>query len=404
MLVSSIARVIGPTPLGFGETQPATSHTSGATSPAILPSTRGDADVEHRGAGLDHVGGDDAGHAGGRHDDVGVAHVGGEVAGAGVAQRDGGVLRAAGQQQAERAADGETAADDARPRRRRSRRRGGAAARSTPTGVQGSGPASPSTSLPRLVGCSPSTSLSGSTRDSSANSSSPVGCWTRKPVQAGSALSSSMTASTSAWVAVGGQVAADRGDADLGAVLVLGADVPAAAGVVADQHRAEAGDDAPLPQGGDALGELGLDGPQRGCAVQGLCRHGGQSDRAVLDADRGADPETQVDVTVTRMSRRSERTPIDASTSTALDRIVLLRASADRRRHDARGLDALEPPKSCVGPVWLVAPARRRAPAQLAEALDVSPQQRTGLGARRRPASCPTGRTPPTDRATLRHA
>ena len=86
--------------------------------------------------------------------------------------------------------------------------------------------------------------LVGSTRDSSANSSSPVGCWTRKPVHAGSALSSSMTASTSAWVAVGGQVAADAGDADLGAVLVLGADVPVAARVVADQHRAEPGHDA----------------------------------------------------------------------------------------------------------------------------------------------------------------
>src|SRR4029079_629194 len=39
MLVSSIARVIGPTPPGFGETHPATSQTSSATSPAILPST-----------------------------------------------------------------------------------------------------------------------------------------------------------------------------------------------------------------------------------------------------------------------------------------------------------------------------------------------------------------------------
>ena len=40
MLDSSIARVIGPTPPGLGETQPATSQTSAATSPAILPSTR----------------------------------------------------------------------------------------------------------------------------------------------------------------------------------------------------------------------------------------------------------------------------------------------------------------------------------------------------------------------------
>ena len=40
MLDSSIARVIGPTPPGFGETQAATSYTSCATSPASLPSTR----------------------------------------------------------------------------------------------------------------------------------------------------------------------------------------------------------------------------------------------------------------------------------------------------------------------------------------------------------------------------
>src|SRR5690606_32132821 len=39
-LESSIARVIGPTPPGFGETQPAVSQTSSARSPAILPSTR----------------------------------------------------------------------------------------------------------------------------------------------------------------------------------------------------------------------------------------------------------------------------------------------------------------------------------------------------------------------------
>src|SRR3712207_164380 len=37
---SSIARVIGPTPPGLGATCPATSRTSSATSPAILPSTR----------------------------------------------------------------------------------------------------------------------------------------------------------------------------------------------------------------------------------------------------------------------------------------------------------------------------------------------------------------------------
>ena len=74
-----------------------------------------------------------------------------------------------------------------------------------PIGVHGRGAGLPSTSQPRFVGCRPSTSFSGSTRESRAISSRPVGCWTRKPVQAGSALSSSMTASTSAWVAVAGR-------------------------------------------------------------------------------------------------------------------------------------------------------------------------------------------------------
>jgi hypothetical protein len=42
-------------------------------------------------------------------------------------------------------------------------------------------------------------------------------------------------------------------DPDLGAVLVLGPDIPVAAGVVADEDRAEAGRDAPLGQRGHAL-------------------------------------------------------------------------------------------------------------------------------------------------------
>ena len=66
-----------------------------------------------------------------------------------------------------------------------------------PTGVHGSGAGWPSTSQPRLVGCSPSTSLAGSTADRMAFSSRPVGCWTMKPVQSGSSLSSCTTASTS---------------------------------------------------------------------------------------------------------------------------------------------------------------------------------------------------------------
>jgi hypothetical protein len=75
-----------------------------------------------------------------------------------------------------------------------------------PRGVAGSGPGSPSTSLPRLTGCSPSTSLAGSIRPRTAPASSPSGSGscTMYPVHAGSAFSSSITASTSAWVAVAG--------------------------------------------------------------------------------------------------------------------------------------------------------------------------------------------------------
>ena len=270
MLVSSIARVIGPTPRGSGETQPATSQTSACDVAGDLAVDARDADVEHGRAGLDHVGGDDAGHAGGGDDDVGAAARGRRGRRVPVWQS---VTVAFS---VRRVSSRPSGRPTVRPRPTTTTsapaiwtpwRRSSSMA---PTGVHGSGPASPSTSLPRLVGCRPSTSLSGSTRESSANSSSPVGCCTRKPVHAGSALSSSMTASTSAWVARGGQVAADRGDADLGAVLVLGADVPVGAGVVADQHGAEPGDDALLAQRGDALGELGLDGRR---AVQGLCGH-----------------------------------------------------------------------------------------------------------------------------------
>ena len=85
-----MARVIGPTPPGLGLTQPATSATSSRDVSGDLGPSRhdpADADVEDRGAGLDHVGGDQAGHTGRGDDDVGLAHLGGEVAGAGVAQR-----------------------------------------------------------------------------------------------------------------------------------------------------------------------------------------------------------------------------------------------------------------------------------------------------------------------------
>ena len=62
-------------------------------------------------AGLDHLGGDQTRPAGGGDHDVGARHLGGEVLGSGVAQRHGGVLAAPGEQQAQRPAHGDAAAD-----------------------------------------------------------------------------------------------------------------------------------------------------------------------------------------------------------------------------------------------------------------------------------------------------
>ena len=69
------------------------------------------------------------------------------------------------------------------------------------------------------------------------------GSCTMKPVQAGSAFSSSMTALDVGLGGVGRQLPLQRGDADLGAVAVLAAHVGVRARVVADQQRAQPGAD-----------------------------------------------------------------------------------------------------------------------------------------------------------------
>ena len=74
-----------------------------------------------------------------------------------------------------------------------------------PIGVHGRGAGLPSASQPRFIGCRPSTSFVGSTSARMRFSSSPVGCWTRKPVHAGSALSSRTTPRTSSSVDVAGR-------------------------------------------------------------------------------------------------------------------------------------------------------------------------------------------------------
>ena len=136
----------------------------GATSPTSAVSRPGDAHVEHGSTGLHEIGGDQVGHSGCGDDDVGTPDVGREVPRPGVAQRDGRVLRLAGEQQAERPTDGHAAADDAHLARRRSARRSGAAARRSRAACTAAAPGDPSTSRPRFTGCRPSASLAGSMR------------------------------------------------------------------------------------------------------------------------------------------------------------------------------------------------------------------------------------------------
>src|SRR5688572_23024346 len=68
----------------------------------------------------------------------------------------------------------------------------------------------------------------------------------------------------------GGQLDADRLEPDLRAVLVLGVDVPAAARVVPDEHRAEPRYHAALSEGGESSAQLGLDRGRRRLAVEDL--------------------------------------------------------------------------------------------------------------------------------------
>ena len=93
---SSIARVIGPTPPGLGATCPATSTTSAATSPAILPSTRLTPTSRTAAPGLTMSAVIRPGTPAAATTMSAPRDVRGEVARAGVAQRHGGVLRRGG--------------------------------------------------------------------------------------------------------------------------------------------------------------------------------------------------------------------------------------------------------------------------------------------------------------------
>ena len=115
-LDSNIALVIGPTPPGLGAQNPATSATSGATSPTMRPLTRLTPTSSTAAPGLTMSAVISHGHPGRGDHDVGLPDHRRQVPGAGVAQRDGGVLAAPGQQQAHRPADGEAAPDHDRVR------------------------------------------------------------------------------------------------------------------------------------------------------------------------------------------------------------------------------------------------------------------------------------------------
>ena len=284
-LVSSIARVIGPTPPGFGA-DPA-GHLRHVRRrrrrrSCCRPRRAADADVEHGGAGLDHVGGDEAGHAGGGDDDVGpraraaarsrvpvwhsvtvafsVRRVSSSPSGrptvmprptthdVGAGDRD----VVAAQQ-----------LDDAR------------------SACTAAAPASPSTSQPRLIGCRPSTSLSGSTRAEHRELvEARCGCWTRKPVQAGSALSSSTTRLD---LGLGGRRRAARAGS-------LAMPISAQSWCLAPTYQRlpgssptstvpRPGTTPALAQRGDPLGQLGLD--RRAASP---CRQRSRASRAAYPA------------------------------------------------------------------------------------------------------------------------
>ncbi len=163
--VSSIARVIGPTPPGIGAMWPATSKTSrrDVADESCLGARC--ADVQHGRAGLDHVGGDETGHAGSGDDDVGAADVAGQVA-VPVWHR---VTVAFSVRRVSSSPSGRPTVTPRPTTQTSAPSRSTSYARSSstmPRGVHGSGASAMSTSRPRFIGCSPSASLSGSTSSS----------------------------------------------------------------------------------------------------------------------------------------------------------------------------------------------------------------------------------------------
>src|SRR3954451_10208309 len=169
-LASSIARVIGPTPPGLGATWPATSTTSRATSPAILPSTRLTPTSRTAAPGrtmsrLTMPGTPAAATT------MSAFRTCADRSRVPVWQR---VTVAFSERRVSSSPSGRPTVmprpmtTTSAPAMGTSKRRSSS---TIPTGVQGSGPVTLSTSRPRLVGCSPSASFSGSIASRTAYSS-----------------------------------------------------------------------------------------------------------------------------------------------------------------------------------------------------------------------------------------
>ena len=212
------------------------------------------------------------GHAGGGDDDVGAAHLGGQVARAGVAQRDGGVLAAAGQQQAHRPADRDAATDDDDVLRRRSATSWRRSSSTMPRGVHGSGrrlaehePAE--VGRVQAVGVLGRVDRGRGPRSRPGPSAAAAARCSR--VQAGSALSSSTAASTSAWVASAGRSTRIDSMPTSAQSRCLPRRTSGCPGR-RRRGRAEAGHDAAVAQRVDPLAQLGLDRGGDRLAVEDL--------------------------------------------------------------------------------------------------------------------------------------
>ena len=216
------------------------------------------ADVDDRRAGLDPVAADHPRAADGGDQDVGAAADRGEVARARVARRDRRVGRE--QQLRHRLAEEVRAADHDRLGALERRRRPPRAAASRPSACTAAAPRGRARAAPALSGVRPSTSFSGSTRPVSSTPSR----WS----------GTGQLAEDAADLAVGVELLDQRDrppraarrrravveapDADLGAGLLLAADVDGARRIVADEDRREARRAAVLGRERlDLLGDLG---------------------------------------------------------------------------------------------------------------------------------------------------